>query len=239
MPFSHRFCIIFTALEGGLYLLFLGLDTAGIYSSPIKFASVCLCLTASLLICLGPGRRWPDAHCMALIMSLTVSADVFLLLTTGAFLIGVLLFCAVQTLYAMRLRRAGAGVWLPVRILLPAAVWSLLILSGAADALSLAAAYSFTQLTLNVLLAVRSARNHRRLARSRAEAGSASLSAVATAWGLGLFWACDLCVGLHNLSSYAPDFPWPPLADAIQFAMWLFYLPSQVLLVLSVRPDSK
>ena len=45
--------------------------------------------------------------------------------------------------------------------------------------------------------------------------------------GLSLFVCCDVCVGLHNLnvSNFIYNFA--------TFMMWVFYLPSQVLIVLS------
>ena len=55
--------------------------------------------------------------------------------------------------------------------------------------------------------------------------------------GLFLFLACDVCVGLHNSPDYLPFVP-PWITAFSQIAMWGFYLPSQVLIVLSVRRRS-
>ena len=49
--------------------------------------------------------------------------------------------------------------------------------------------------------------------------------------GLLLFVGCDLCVGLHNLAGIPA-----PLAAFARVGMWLFYLPSQVLITLSIPP---
>ena len=46
--------------------------------------------------------------------------------------------------------------------------------------------------------------------------------------GLGLFVCCDLCVGAFNLGL---------LTGFTRYGMWLFYLPSQVLLALAAYPD--
>ena len=51
--------------------------------------------------------------------------------------------------------------------------------------------------------------------------------------GLWLFVGCDICVGLHNLVPYLPLSAGS--AAAVQFCMWALYLPSQVLIALSVR----
>ena len=55
------------------------------------------------------------------------------------------------------------------------------------------------------------------------------------ALGLTLFVGCDVCVGAFNSPGLAP-------AGAYQFAqvgMWLFYLPSQVLIALSALPEEE
>lgn len=52
--------------------------------------------------------------------------------------------------------------------------------------------------------------------------------------GLWLFLLCDVCVGLRNQPSLLPG-----LAGAAQVGMWLFYLPGQVLLVLSGFPKRR
>ena len=49
--------------------------------------------------------------------------------------------------------------------------------------------------------------------------------------GLWLFLLCDVCVGVHNQPELFPGW----LAAFAQVGMWLFYLPGQVLLVLSGR----
>ena len=49
-----------------------------------------------------------------------------------------------------------------------------------------------------------------------------------------LFLLCDVCVGLRNQPSLLPG-----LAGAAQVGMWLFYLPGQVLLVLSGFPKRR
>lgn len=56
-----------------------------------------------------------------------------------------------------------------------------------------------------------------------------SKSLALFAWGLSLFVCCDVCVGLWNLSVPLP----PALLEFARVGMWLFYLPSQVLIVLS------
>ena len=52
------------------------------------------------------------------------------------------------------------------------------------------------------------------------------------ALGLTLFVGCDACVGLFNaLPAHSPLYP------AVSVGMWLFYLPSQVLIALSAKEE--
>ena len=49
--------------------------------------------------------------------------------------------------------------------------------------------------------------------------------------GLLLFMCCDICVGLDNLGLNFPA----DVAEVINILIWTFYLPSQTLIVMSVR----
>ena len=56
--------------------------------------------------------------------------------------------------------------------------------------------------------------------------------AALCALGLTLFVGCDACVGLFNaLPAHSPLYP------AVSVGMWLFYLPSQVLIALSAKEE--
>ena len=55
--------------------------------------------------------------------------------------------------------------------------------------------------------------------------------------GLILFLCCDLCVGLFNFSEVGITLP-AALEKVIAPAMWLFYLPSQVLITISAGANA-
>ena len=57
-------------------------------------------------------------------------------------------------------------------------------------------------------------------------------AAALFALGLTLFVGCDVCVGIFNLPGLLPD----ALYQFSRIGMWLFYLPSQVLIALSAYP---
>ena len=202
---------VFLSAEGVLYALFLALDLTGRggQSVPIKYAGIVLCLAYSLL---GTDRLVPLA------LALTAGADWFLLVRNDQYLLGIALFLAVQTVYFLRLRRAGADRAWPLRSVLALGAGLGVYALGMASAVNLAAALYFSQLAANALSAWTLKGERWR----------------AFALGLTLFVGCDVCVGLFNVlpPGSAPYF-------AVSVGMWLFYLPSQVLIALSAFPGKE
>lgn len=137
----------------------------------------------------------------------TTGADWFLLVKGRHLELGVILFLVVQTLYLLRLRRQGAGSCLWLRAALALLAGAAVALCRMISPLNLLAALYFSQLLSNMILAW--------FARRRLFAA-----------GLTLFVCCDVCVGLYNLGV---------AVSLTGVGMWLFYLPSQVLIVLSAK----
>lgn len=199
---------IFPALAGLLWFAFLTLDLTGRGNSTwVKFAAICLCCATALT-----GTRTADGKLVAAALCLTVGADWFLLVRNGAaglsLLLGLGLFIPVQLLYAVRLFRIRGNRMCRWGFSLRLAA---LLLCGLClfSSLPLAAALSlfyFANLLLNTAEAF--------------ALGNVSLFAL----GLLLFVFCDLCVGARNLGIFV-SFTW--------WGSWLFYLPSQALIVLS------
>ena len=201
----------FVALEAALYLLFLALDAFSTGGDGVKYLTIVVCLLAA---------AWSAQHggscLMAWAMVFTLAADTFLLLLDRWYGAGIVLFCVVQGLYLARIRRAcGRTLWV-LRAGLVAAAWVLLSALGMGTVLNLLAALYFVNFLVNAFqsLTLRSERLF--------------------AAGLWLFLLCDVCVGLRNQPSLLPG-----LAGAAQVGMWLFYLPGQVLLVLSGFPKRR
>ena len=178
----------FLSVEGVAYACFLLLDLTG--HGDLAFSL------------LGTDRLVPVA------LALTAGADWFLLVRNDRYLLGIALFLAVQAVYFLRLRRAGADRAWPLRSALALGAGLGVYALGMASAVNLAAALYFSQLAANAL----------------------------SAWTLGLtlFVGCDVCVGLFNVlpPGSAPYF-------AVSVGMWLFYLPSQVLIALSAFPGKE
>lgn len=196
----------FPVAAGALWLVFLFLDlTRMANSTPVKFAAVCLCLATAFT-----GLRSADGRLVALALCFTVGADWFLLVRNDRYLTGVSLFTAVQLLYALRLFRLRGDRPSPWGLALRLAALVAGLLLGRRNPVAGLSLFYFANLAVNTAEAfalLPLGRTSRRFA-----------------FGLLLFVGCDLCVGGWNLG-LLPSFT--------RVGMWLFYLPSQVLIVLS------
>ncbi len=208
---------VFPALAACLWLGFLFLDLSGLGDSTwLKFTAISLCaLTA------WTGTRTADGKIVAAALALTVCADVFLLVlnrnaTDQA--VGVGIFIVVQMLYTYRLYRLRAralcrwGLTLRLAALL-LGLNALLYLPG------------------DILLPILSVFYFLNLCANCAEAFALKADSPVGrfGWGLFLLACCDICVGLWNLGGLPPQW----LTEFARVGMWLFYLPSQALIVLS------
>ena len=210
---GRRATLLFLVLEGALYAAFLAMDLAGLGGLSIwpKYAGILLCLAFACLAAVRGGDRLIPCA-----LACTALADLFLLVLNRYYPLGVAIFLVVQTLYLLRLRRYGAdsALWLRagLALILALAVYGLGLLSP----LNLLVCLYFSQLLSNTCLAWTVKGRSQRL----------------FALGLTLFVGCDVCVGLFNLSGLVPD----ALYHFARVGMWLFYLPSQVLIALSAYP---
>lgn len=199
---------IFPLLAGWLYISFLAVDIGRFDDSTwLKFAAICLCALTAVL-----GANSRDALLVAVAQCLTVAADWHLLVKSGEmdYIVGVSFFILVQLTYLFRMeflrgRSTKAGPLLRALAFL-GALW--VLKSG--DLLTALSLFYFANLVVNLLEAI-------------------GLEEKVFALGLALFVCCDLCVGLWNLELH------PTLTEFARVGMWLFYLPSQVLIVLSAH----
>ena len=205
----------FLAGSGALYAVFLALDLTGRSDGavPVKYGGVLLCLLFALICALRGGDRL-----IPLALALTAGADWFLLVRNDTYAVGIALFLCVQTVYYLRLRRGGVTGAYPLRAGLALGLGLGLYALRLASPLNLLAVLYFSQLLSNPVLAWTQKGRRPRV----------------FAAGLTLFVGCDLCVGLFNVLSAGH-----PLYPAVSVGMWLFYLPSQVLIALSALPEKK
>ena len=94
---------LFLGTECALYgsFLYCDLTSRGAAGTALKYAALLLCLLFSLA-----RARTADGKLVALCLALTALADLFLLVLDRDYAAGIALFCAVQLLYALRIRRA-------------------------------------------------------------------------------------------------------------------------------------
>ncbi len=203
----------FLAAEAALYCGFLFLDLTGTAGPGValKYTGVLLCLAFSLFCASRGGDRLvPPA------LLLTALADLFLLVVNRYYALGVLLFLGAQSAYLIRLRFSSGRSWWLLRCALPLCVGLALFALGQATPLNMLAGLYFSQLLVNTVLAW-------------------TLPRRVFALGLTLFVGCDLCVGAFNSPGLVP----PALWQFARVGIWLFYLPSQVLIALSALPGKE
>ena len=186
------------------------------------FGWVAICVLVGLLRLLTAWRQkapvLPDRLLLALALLLTAAADFFMVLMRQN-TEGLCCFLAVQLFYFVRLQRP----------------WRLLAVSGAAAACLVLLCRGFGvalgaeggMAILYIVLFSGNLCSLRQLNRGRGERFFAL--------GLLLFFLCDLNVGVMNLGEYLrlPVFYWQRVRPFCSGILWLFYLPSQVLLSFS------
>lgn len=217
---------VFPLLAGALWACFLLLDLLRLGESTwIKYAGICLCCLTALL-----GTKTTDGKLVALALCFTLGADWFLLVLDRHYTTGISLFLLVQFIYAYRLylcrgkhiNHSGLSLRMALLILsllavlFPAAVFHHWWEGPSRTTLfqdlwriftAWLPLFYFSNLAVNTYEAFALGKRYRTFA-----------------LGLLLFVCCDLCVGAWNLG-LLPGFT--------RVGMWLFYLPSQVLIVLS------
>ena len=192
--------IAFLTVETLLFLSFLFLDLrTGVDTKWLKYASILLVALMSFQL---------NDKIVTSALCLTASADVFLLVLDRWYVVGLLLFYVVQLLYSLHLH---SKKMLSMQTIL-------LVFSGLLALLyrrmePLAVGY-ITVFLLNLF--------HAAFFAMRAKGRQTFLFA----FGLLLFFCCDLCVGYYNIGKGT-------LWDFSRIAMWGFYLPGQVLILLS------
>ncbi len=206
----------FLITETIIYVIFMAMDLLSIGGTTIglKYTGILLCLLFSILCVANGGDR-----IVPFALLFTAVADFFLLVINEYYLAGVCSFIIVQTLYLIRLYQGTGKLWLPARIIGAALAVLILMLTGLFSVVNLASVLYYSLLLINMVLCwTLPGRKWRTFA-----------------LGLTLFILCDTCVGIFNLGSVMP-------ADLYAFAaigMWLFYLPSQVLISLtSLNPEN-
>ena len=209
--------ITFVMIELVLYVWLL------ITNNPwVMFGSILLCFLYALMH-MKTGNR-----IAILALAGTVCADYFLVLRPQQELLwGMIFFLCVQILYAVRLQLLyPSKVFLILRVTLTvlAEIVVFLVLKENTDALAIVSLAYYTNLIISIAEGLSQTRVN-------------SLFPI----GMILFLLCDTVVGLQAAANgYLPikssSLLWQIIYPGFNLA-WLFYLPSQALLALSVHCD--
>ena len=225
----------FMTAEAVLYALFLRIDFFGgpsARSAMYKYAGILLCLVCASVRAVT--LKNTASRLIAAALFFTCISDYFLLFT-DSYLPGVLCFCVTQTLYLFVLlqdRQLNLKLWhITPGLALSAALLIITSLMGEPDLLIAAGvfyAYSFVR---NIVLALCLC-----IKKTPVPGLKPSMFAV----GLVIFALCDINVLLYNLPLLFDihSHLLISLFDVIGTLMWVFYLPSQVLLALSADDSS-
>ena len=138
----------------------------------------------------------------------TCLADLFLLVLDKHYTLGVFIFIFAQSTYFYYLSivdESNFQTFMGLRLLIIILGILVLFLIKQLEILYIFVLIYFSTLILNCLYSYKAKR-------------------YLMALGFALFICCDICVGLHNLSCNN---------ELVTFLMWVFYLPSQVILSFS------
>lgn len=215
---------VFLVIQGIIYSAFLWIDMfvpgGADISIYLKYAGIFLCFLY-VFFCLGENEEAKDIGLVRYILFFTLVSDTFLLLVNH-YAIGMTTFVVAQLLHWCRLRQKKPkyNQWiLVIGILL---LVGLRCLGVALDYVLVVSVFYFLCMVRNALYGLLHREN------------------VYYSLGLFLFLCCDLNVGLFNMASYiaVPDSLTFFVEHVVAVAMWLFYLPSQVLITISVKKES-
>lgn len=227
---QDKIVFVFVMLEIILYISFLLLDLLSIastFSNILKYSSICICLlfvSNRFFVC-----KSKSAGIMMSILIFTVIADTFLIFCIS-FEFGVGAFIIVQILYSIKIRcmhQDDCKKYM-FEVFGVAFLWNLFILVmknlNLLTPIVVIASLYFTIFTGNMIRVwIGIVRDKKR-----------SFYESSFAMGLLFFYLCDINVGLKNISMIESLIPYLNRLLAVNFGfiIWLFYLPSQVILSL-------
>lgn len=225
---------LFICLEFCIYFIFMIIDVTAIVnytvSSYLKFIGIILCLLYTL-ISFNTSIDKKDQLLLTAALVFTVTADLFLLIY-DFYLAGVITFCIVQMLYMLRINRWDENRNLSITLVkkivrnilvIIAIIIILLFFPITWEVLTFASIIYFIGILGNMSDSLRIAKKSKKRKHC--------LFAI----GLVLFVLCDINVGLFNLIQVSTvSNGWMQIIyNCAAIAMWMFYLPAQVLIALS------
>jgi hypothetical protein len=218
---KHNKIALFLLVELVLYIFILfvpGVLPSGVF----HFTSIVVCLLFLLLNKVN-SKKW---NIILIGMIFTVIADYFLTLRGTEQLLGTIFFAFAQLMFGLVLHvqeLTHKSRFLIARLVFVLAFLgiSYVVVGSAIDVLVIVAVFYYSNLVYNAVVACRYWRRD-----------------WLFALGLLFYICCDTLVGLSQSADYlylAPDSIWVFLLNFPINLIWLFYLPSQMLIVLSTQ----
>ncbi len=215
---------MFISTEGILLVVFTMLDLGWKekwnLSNHLKYMSIVLCFFY-VIFCFGRKQMKQDDAIVRLAIFFTLLSDTFLVLFDQEEL-GVTSFVCTQLCYWYRLHNYKWENTKVLFLLWQLVVLGMFVLQVPVDYLLWITCLYITVLVANVCYSLVHRDN------------------IKFTIGLVLFLCCDLNVGVINLTKYLPmpEASYSRIYQIASVAIWTFYLPSQVLLVLSTKEES-
>lgn len=219
--------LAFFVVELAIYITFIVMASLN-QPDPIylKYAGVLLCLAMSIAFLCVKGRGRDNVLLTAALVFTAIS-DLFILVLDDFYEIGLVTFILTQSVYLYRLyadRIKKIYITLIVRVVVMLAIIITFVAMGKLNLLVAECAIYITMLVGNVVDAFIVCKG--------------GLKNLLFAIGLLLFLCCDICVGLDNMGAViGADLP-ATLIKIVSFLIWVFYLPSQVLITTSVKKNN-
>lgn len=216
------FLILVLLVELFLYTLFLYFDFNDInieISNWLKYVGIIICFLASLIPIFSKNSAKPQ-YFIPFSLFFTLISDYFLLINTdkNLYIFGVVIFIIVQLSYfiyieTLKKNKTSFLISLIFRIILSSIL--IIVLSIIRfDLLSIVSACYFVELLMNFITSLSLIKINKFF--------------LIFSIGLLLFIGCDISVGLTNLDLFEGH-----IKNLVSNLMWIFYLPSQVLISFS------
>ncbi len=257
---KRKVIIGFLILEFLFYFLFLWLDLCpwwiwndfpikkSLLSNTLKFSGIVVCFLMSCFVCKNSAvskeekdtkelyeNYRKDSLLQAIALGCTILADICLLLTEQ-YTLGIGIFLIIQTIYLYRIQKSRV-LFLNkelAKLCIKRVLLRFMIGIGVLLLLNKYLLINF-QTCLAVIYFISFTDNLFLLVHFKNSLKNGLFHYSFFLWGMLFFYLCDIHVGIFNLSSVLQTIPkaFSKFVSFASVAMWLFYLPAQVLLSMS------
>lgn len=217
--------LAFICTEIVIYITF-NILSASLPQDPIylKYAGVLLCLAFAVVMNFFIKDK--DTLILTVALVFTAISDLFILVLNKWYQIGLITFIATQSVYLYRMyvdRIEKIKLTLVVRVLAAAVLMAVMDIMMK-DGLN----FMIAEVCVYIVMLVGNVVDAFLLVRK-------GVINIVFAAGLLLFLGCDICVGLDNASMVVSSLDLGSAARAVNFLIWVFYLPSQVLIACTAK----